>query len=155
MGKERGFKEGKCPALSCACCRPVPEPRGSQACAIRSPERMGKRRQGSSSLGQRMVGTGDHPCGWLSSHRRAAAELPGAWQRWFPRINDPKPVPHSIRRAGGQAQAPFPKHGWGAAVPAAGSYCTEHGGCKGWVSRQQEGWSRSPAACPHPQHGCC
>lgn len=65
VGKERGRKEGKCPALSRACCRPVPEPQDSQGCAVHSLERMGKRRRGSSP-GQRTEGSGDSPCGQLS-----------------------------------------------------------------------------------------
>lgn len=64
--------------------------------------------------------------------------------------SNPEHIPHSIRRAGSRVQTWFPEQGWGAAIPAAGSYRTEHGGCKGQVSHQQEGWSRPPAVCPHP-----
>lgn len=74
-----------------------------------------------------------------------AAELPRARQRWLPGISDPECVLHSILRAGGWAQTPFPKHGWGAAVPAVGSYGAEHSGYKGQVSGQQEGQPRSPS----------
>jgi len=109
-GEGEGFQSGRAPgAEPCPLRAWAP---GSPRCATRSPQRTGNRRRGSSSPGRGTVGTGDGARGWLSSHRRAAAELPAAWQRWLLGTSDPERVPRSVRRAHGSSPL-SPSTVWG------------------------------------------
>lgn len=79
--------------------RPLPEPLGSQGRPIHSPERMGKRRKGSSSPCHR---TGQWIQETVPTVGLGPTKGPGAWQRWLLRTSDPKHVLYSICRACGQ-----------------------------------------------------